>query len=56
MEIFPVNTWDYCSEVNQVKFPKDFSQCTIYDKPANVPVGEKKLVKKFQAVNKNLKY
>ena len=26
-EIFPVITWDYCLEVNQVKFPKDFSQC-----------------------------
>ena len=28
MEIFPVNTWDYYSEVNLVKFPKDFSQCS----------------------------
>ena len=30
MEIFPVITCDYCSEVNQVKFPKDFSQCTSH--------------------------
>ena len=32
MEIFPVITWDYCSQVNQVKFPKDFSQCIEFKK------------------------